>query len=214
MDLQINGVVLPWPRGLVPCKDETPIVSAEKSIAVSFRADYLACFTSNEMASVQRSSRTISIPSEYAVAVSIVGGPYDRETLDAFLSRVREQWKNFDPLGQGHADYIARLNTLITDLNSQVVPIESIKPVLVSIDCIDDHSYVVVSIREYAMTVDGEQVKFIKANAVGMVLQGTRLVRLDINREFRTPSDVEDVSNQMVAWSRAVGNAASKPMRR
>jgi hypothetical protein len=136
--------------------------------------------------------------------MSVTGGPYGRENLDAFLSKVRDEWKNFDPLGKRHEDYIAQLNALIKDTNSQAIPLDSIKPALVSIERIDDQSYVVVSIREYAMTVSGEQVKSIKANAAAVVLQGTRLVRLDINREVRVPSDVEDVSKQMAAWCRTV----------
>jgi len=54
------------------------------------------------------------------------------------------------------------------------------------------------------LSVGGEQVKSVKADATAMVLQGTRLLRLTILREVRSPSDVDEVRTQIDAWARAV----------
>ena len=208
---QTNGDSLPTPNGLNLCQDDDPVVSTEKRVASAVGAEYLACFTSNEKIALHSAARTLMVPAEHAVAMSVLGGPYRREDLDALLSKVREQWKNFDPVSKQHANYLARLNSLIkgASTDSQQASIESVKPVLVSIDRIDDQSYVVVSVREYAIAADGERVRSIKANAVAMVLHGARLVRLEIIRELRAPSDVEEVRTQIAAWSRAAAAATS-----
>jgi hypothetical protein len=211
---QTSGIRIPTPRGLNLCKDNDSVASAEKRLAPSIGADYLACFASTEKLALHGSSKKSSLPVEHAVALSISGGPFGREDLDAVLSEVRAQWKSFDPLSKQHEAYLAKLNSLINGSSSQPVPIESVKPVLVSIDRPDDQWYAVVSIREYAIEADGERVRSLKAHAAAVVLQGTRLVRLEIIRELRAPSDVEDVRTKISAWSRAVAANTAKSIRR
>ena len=212
---QISEVKLPVPNELILCEDDDPVVSAEKRVAPSVGAEYLACFTTNEKTALHGTSRTVVVPVEHAVAMSVTGGPYTREELDRLLSKVREQWKNFDPLSRQHEDYLTRLNSLIKGRSpaAHQTSIESVKPVLVSIDRMDDQSYAVVSIREYVIATDGERVRSIKANAAAMVLQGTRLVRLEIIRELHAPSDVDEVRTQIAAWSRAVAVDTAKSTR-
>ncbi len=203
---QTGAIKLPAPTNLTSCQDDDPVALAEKRVAPAAGAEYLACFASNEKVTLQGPSKTLLLPFEHAVALSIAGGPYTRIDLDNLLSKVREQWQSFDPLSAQHEDYVTRINSLIKESNSdaQRVSVDSIKPVLVSIDRLDEQSYAVVSIREYAITVDGEQARSIKTNAAAVVLQGTRLVRLEIIRELRAPSDVDEVRKEIKAWSHAV----------
>jgi hypothetical protein len=129
------------------------------------------------------------------------------------LSAAREQWKNAAPQFSQHGDYLTWLNSLINGPYSRQSAIESVKPVLVSIDRIDDHSYVIVTIREYVIAVDSEEFRSIKATTSAIVLQEPQLVRLSIQRELRAPSDVEDVRKQIAAWSRAVSEGSAKSTR-
>jgi hypothetical protein len=61
--------------------------------------------------------------------------------------------------------------------------------------------------------VNGESVRSLKANAAAMVRQGTHLVRLEIIRELRDPTDVESVRTQIAAWSLAVVGDSAKSIR-
>jgi len=130
------------------------------------------------------------------------GGPFGREDLDELLSKVRDAWKNFNPLSRRHEDYVAQLNSLLG--GTMAGSIESVRPLLVSIDRLDDRSYAVLTIRQTAISVAGEPVRSVKVTGTAMVLQGTSLVRLEMIREMRTPSDVDEVRAQIVAWSRTV----------
>jgi hypothetical protein len=193
---QTSGARLPTPDGLNPCKDDDAAASTEKRVAPSLGAEQLACFASDEKPMLHGTSKTFALPVEHAVALSVLGGPYGREDLDA--------------LSKQHEDYLARLNSPINGTNSQKPSIESVKPVLVSINRMDDQSYAVVSIREYTIAVGGEQVRSIKANGAAMVLQGSRLVHIEIIRELGASSDAEDVRTQIAAWSRAVAADTAK----
>lgn len=182
-------------------------------IAPSIGAEYVACFASDEKIALHGTSKTLSVPIEHAVAMSVLGGPYSQEDLGTLLSKVRAQWKNFEPMSKEHENYLARLNSIISGPNTRQASIESVKPILVSIDRMDNQSYVVISIRDYSIAVDGERVRSIKANAAAMVLQGTRLVRLEMSRELRAPSDVEDLRTQITAWSHKVAKATATSIR-
>jgi hypothetical protein len=210
---QTNGVTLPAPIGLNLCKDNDSVASTEKRVAPTIGAEYLACFVSDEKVALHGTSRTISPPLEYAFAMRVLGGPYGRKDLEAMLSAAREQWKNATPQFSQHGDYLTWLNSLISGPYSRRSTIESVKPVLVSIDRIDDHSYVIVTIREYAIAVNSDEFRSIKATTSAIVLQEPQLVRLSIQRELRAPSDVEDVRKQIAAWSRAVAEGSTKSTR-
>jgi hypothetical protein len=159
---------------------------------------------------VRGSSRELSLPLEHAFAMSLPGGPYAEKNLDPLPSKVREQWKTFNPIGNDHAEYIASINALLKDLQPSGVPasIDSVKPVLVSIERMNSLSYSVISIRQYVISVNGEQFKSIKANGSAMVLRDTQLVRVDILRELHTPLDVDAVRGEIAAWSAAIASTA------
>ena len=200
---QPGKVRLPTPDGLIPCKDNDLVVSAEKRVAASLHAEYLACFTSNDKTPLQGASKTLLVAAEHAVAMSAPGGPFSLQDLDTLLSQDRARWQNFDPLSERfREDYVARVNSLLEETTH--VSMESVNPTLVSIERHDANSYAVTSIREYVMSAGGERLRSVKATAVAMVLQGTQLVRLEILREIRGPSDVDEARTQIAAWSRAV----------
>lgn len=209
---QTGAVRLPAPTNLTSCKDDDPVALAEKRVAPAAGAEYLACFASKEKVTLHGPSKTLLLPIEHAVALGITGGAYTRLDLDNLLSKVREQWQGFDPLSAQHKDYVTRINSLIQEGNSDAhrVSVDSVKPVLVAIDRLDEQSYAVVSIREYAITVDGEQARSIKTNAAAVVLQGTRLIRLEIIRELHAPSDVDEVRKQIATWSHAVAAGGAR----
>jgi hypothetical protein len=123
-----------------------------------------------------------------------------------YCPRTTKGGRTSTPLSkQFREDYVARVNSLLKDVTH--VSMESVKPILVSIDRLDANSYAVTSIREYVMSAGGERVRSVKATAVVMVLQGTQLVRLEILREIHGPSDVDEARTRIAVWSRAVASA-------
>jgi len=213
MCAQTSDQDIPVPRGLMICKDDDPIVSLETRVAGWLGAKYLACFTSDEEVTLHGSSKAFTVPLEHAIAIGFIGGAFSPVDLDASLSKERQQWNVVDPVGEKRNDYQARVNLLLKDTNSHPAAIQSVKPMLVSIDRLDERVFVIVSIREYSITKDGDSVRSIKATAAAHVLQGTRLVRLEIVRELRTPSDIEDIRMEIAAWSRATSSRTAEESR-
>jgi hypothetical protein len=204
---------LPAPKGLNPCANNDSVASVEARLAPSLGAKYLGCFSSNEKSIPHGGSGDFPVPVEYAIALSISGGPYGPTDLSSLLSKAREQWKSFDPLSKEHREYTERLNALIKDTAPKVgaTAVTSIKPVLISIEPVGTRAYVVLSIRQYEVAAHTGTVRLTKASATAMVLQGSRLVRLELFRELRDPSDVDAVRMQIVAWVHAVGADTGKP---
>jgi hypothetical protein len=207
---QSTGAVLPIPHGLNPCKVDDAVALAEKRVAPSIGAEYLACFLSSETVSLQATPRQVAVPAEYAIVLHLMGGPYGPKDIADLFSAQREQWKTSDTPRPLSGDYLTWLNSVINGTGSSQSSIKVIKPVLVSIDSIDNRSYDTISIREYTIEAAGTNVRSIKASATAIVLQGSNLVRLEMIRELRAPADVDDIRAQIAAWSRAVAADATR----
>jgi hypothetical protein len=143
---------------------------------------------------------------EYAIAFRISGGPFSPANVDALLSKVQDQWKNFNPLSKEHDEYVTRLNAMIhgTDSKPNAAPLASIKPILISIDRLSPEAYLVLSVRHYVSMGETGEITSTKASGAVVVLQGTRLIRLEILRELRNPSDVDVVRQQVVTWAHEI----------
>lgn len=203
---QSPRVFLPEPAGLTACSGDDSVASVEKRLAPRLGAEFLGCFKSEETASVRGTSATRPVPMEYAIAFRVLGGPFNPADVDALLSRVRDQWKNYNPLSKQHSEYVARLNAMIQGQDSKpnATPIASIKPILISIDRLSPEAYLVLSVRHYVSAGDTGEITSTKASGAVMVLQGTQLIRLEILRELRNPSDVDIVRQQVVAWAHEI----------
>lgn len=207
----LTDVPIPAPKGLGPCASNDPVVSIERRLAPRVGAKFVGCFRSKDMTALHGNGAKHPFPVEYAIASSISGGPFSPADIDLLLSKVRKQWKDFQPLSSEHREYIAQLNAFIQEGHPKAgePSITSIKPTLIAIERLDRLAYVVISVRHY-VSGDG-MVTSTKADGSAMVLQGTRLVQLQILRELRDPSDVGTVRTQIVAWAHEVmassGNA-------
>jgi hypothetical protein len=198
---QSNAVRLPIPAGLAPCDADDPVAKVVKRAAASMGAEELGCFRSEETTTIQGSAGTASVPRERAFASRMPGGPYSSADLDSLLSKVRDQWRNFDPLSTAHReDYVARINAMVEVSSGVRSSIRSITPLLVSIEPLNSRSYVVVSIRKYA----GQRVSSTKVDGLAMALQGGHLLRMEIQRELTAAADVDDVRRQIAVWAGAV----------
>lgn len=146
---------------------------------------------------------THPVPVEYAIALRFPGGPFSTVDMDALLSKVREQWKNFKPLSKEHSEYVAQLNAFIQGADPKVnaAPLTSIKPILISIERLSPEAYLVLSVRRYVSAGSAGTVISTKIVGTAMVLQGARLMQLEILRELRDPSDVDSVRQQIVRWT-------------
>lgn len=227
MTAMVNGVsgansqspeaFLPAPAGLAACASDDLVAPIEKRLASRLGAKFVGCFKSEETTTLLGDGGKHPVPVEYAIAVRILGGPFSPANLDVLLSRVREQWKNFKPLSKEHGEYVARLNSMIQNVDSKphATPVASIKPVLISIDRLSPEAYVVLSVRHYAAAGDAGTIISTKADGTAMVLQGTRLMQLEIVHELRDPSDVDAVRQQIVAWAQEIAaHTGDKPRSR
>ncbi len=127
------------------------------------------------------------------------------------LSTVEDQWRAFDPLSKEFKEvYIARLNQLIRDTSSTPAStVTSIRPTLVSIDRVDRSYYVVTSIRSYAVNSNQLALTATRVNADALVLRGSRIVRLTIQRTLSDPADVAQVQSEIRTWAQAIAHGAS-----
>lgn len=214
-NLDSQEALLPVPIGLVACSSDDSVAAVEKQLAPRLGAKFVGCFKSQETTKLRGRVAGHTVPMEYAIALQILGGPFSPASLDSLLSRVRDQWKNFKPLSKEHAEYVSRLNAMIQAVASKTdsTTIASIEPVLVSIDRLNPEAYVVLSVRQYVFTGESETITQIKANGTAMVLQGPRLMHLEIIRELRNPSDVDAVRQQILAWTDEIATHAGDKSR-
>lgn len=193
---------LPAPKGLSSCLPGNREAALAR-IAAEFGGAILGCFQSEKRVMVQGSITPVPVPLEFAFAMDIPGS-YTSADLDRLLSRTIEKWKDFEPLSKQFENYTARLNELIKGAEvSPSVAVSSVKPVLVSIDRVGAKAYSVVSIRSYVLDVGGEQVSLTKVNGDAVVLRGSGLVRLTIQRVLTEPSDVAQLQSEIAEWARA-----------
>lgn len=195
MDGATSAEALPTPRGLQPCASADPVARAEAGVAAKLGGAYLGCFKSEQP------------PVEYALAVALPDRGYKLADLDNMLSVVRQQWKDFDPLGKEFKDaYIARLNELIKSNGSEAPPsIISVKPTLVSIERGSGNYYTVTSIRTYVVDHNGSRITATKINSDAVVLRGSQLIRLTMQRPLSDSADVAQVEGEIADWARMFG---------
>jgi hypothetical protein len=183
----------------------------EARVAAKLGGEFLGCFRSEQTIMVQGATKPVPVPLEYAFAMDVPGGPYTSADLDKLLSRVTEQWKDFEPLSKEFENYTARLNEVIKGAGaSPSATVSSIKPVLVSIDRVGAKAHSVVSIRSYVLDTGGEQVSTTRVEAAAVVLRRSGLVRLTMLRALTDPSDVAQLQSEITEWAQATA-ASSYP---
>lgn len=171
----------------------------------------LGCFEAGEMMTLHGAKKIYAVPLEYAFGVEVKGGPYTAKDVDKLMSDVTDGWKNSKPLSQDtRADYEKRLDGLIEKRapDGTPKPAEAVNaPVLVSIEQLGTGSFAVVSIRQRQVSLSGEFFNTTKTDAAAVVLKSGRLVRLSIERELRSKSDVETAREEIADWAYAVVSA-------
>jgi hypothetical protein len=196
----------PTPEGLRPCAPGDPVATIEARVASKLGGEFLNCFQSGRRIATPSAAKRVWMPVEYAFAIALQGQSYTLADLDNLLSKVKDQWSGFDPLSKQFKDnYTAKLNELLrcSGLNKRAT-IDSVKPVLVAIAPIHDKFYVVTSIRIYAFRSNGVNVETKKVNADAVVLRGSRLIRLTIQRTLSEPTDVTEVQAEIDKWAKMV----------
>ncbi len=203
-----QAVVLPTPDGFQPCSPADPVAATEAHVATKIGAEFLSCFRTSE-AGAGPSEADTTRPQGYALAIALPGKAYKGQDLDALLSKVKEQWRNFDPLSAAYKEtYTARLNALIRGARGSNVPAAaSIKPVLVAIVTPSKNYYVVTSIRSYVWRTGRGDVEMTKVNSDAVVLRGSRLIRLTVQRKLSGAGDVEQVQTQIGNWAKAIARS-------
>lgn len=207
----------PAPNGLRPCAPGDPVAGMEARVIAKLGGDFLGCLWSGQTTFVQGKPDVVPTPREYAFAIAVPGNGYTSADLDKLRSKVADQWKNFDPLSKEFKEaYTARINELIKgDGPASSATLSSVKPVLVSIDRLDDKSYSVTSIRRYVFEIDGGRVGRTKVNSDVVARRGSELIRLTIQRTLTGPSDVSQVQGEIADWARAITrNPPSLPGRK
>jgi hypothetical protein len=204
-DMPPGSSGLPTPQGLQPCAPDDPAATLEARVAAKLGGEYLGCFRSERTVTPPGTVAVAPTPVEYAFRMAIQGRDYKLADLDNLLSTVKQQWKDFDPLSKEFKEsYMARLNELIKGGNSTASQrIASVKPVLVSIDRGRDNYYSVTSIRTYVVDSNGGRVTLTKVNSDAVVLRGSQLIRLTIQRALTDPTDVAQVQGEIADWARA-----------
>ena len=203
-DSETGGMQLAAPKGLSPCAPDDPVATMESRIAPSIGGQFVNCFHSEDRIKPPAGSTVAPVPLEYAFAIRLGRGPYTSANLDKLLATVTAQWKDFQPLStEFRENYIARINALIKDSGETSATIASIKPVLVSIERLDAKSYSVVSIRSYVFNEGSGQTRTTKVNADAVVLRGSDLIRLTMQRVLSKPADVDQLRGEISQWARA-----------
>jgi hypothetical protein len=197
---------LPAPEGLNRCAPSDPAALAVSDMAAKLGGEFLGCFLSDKKFTPPRASKVDPIPAENAFAIGLQGQSYTMTDVENLFLKVKDQWKNFDPLDPKFKDiYIAKLNEVLKNSKSLSSPdIISIKPILISIDRPADNYYLVTSIRTYSFDVQGEHIGLTKINSSAVVLRGSRLIRLTIQRTLSDPADVAQVHLEISKWARAL----------
>ena len=196
----------PPPAGFTPCAPDDPVANLEARLALKIGSEFLGCFQSEGKITVPGAANVAPQPSEYAFAIAPKGLDYTQTDLDILLSKVREQWKDFNPLSKEFKEtYISKLNELIKDSASYPVPhISSVKPILISIDRPADSYYTVTSIRSYTFESNGGSINMIKVNSDALLLRNSRLIRLTVQRQLNAPADVAQVQSEIDDWARVI----------
>lgn len=201
---------LSTPDGFKPCAGGDPVATVEARVAAKLGGEFLGCFQSERRIAAPSAAKAAPMTVEYAFAIALQGRGYTLADLDSLLSTVKNQWKDFDPLSKQFKEtYTARLNELI-EANGSTPPstIDSVKPVLVSIDRADPSYYSVTSIRTYVVNSNGGQVTLTKVNSDAVALRSSQLIRLTIQRTLTDPADVAEVEGEIADWARATAQSS------
>lgn len=182
--------------------------------AVSRFGESLGCFRSEETVALHGSHRIAVQPLEYAYAINIASGPYSASDVDAWFSKVSDQWKSYSPLDQqARADHDKTVNDLLRKIAPAAATgtaVSTEPPVLVSIRRIGTEAYVVISLRQRKLTLADDVIVSTAVDASAITLEGDKLLRLSLVRELRAPEDVSKVDKAITEWIRTVSATQNK----
>lgn len=182
--------------------------------ATSKFGESLGCFRSEETVVLRGSRQAAAQPLEYAYAINIPSGPYSASDVEAWFLKVSEQWSSYSPLDQqARADHDKWINDFVRKIVPAVASGKAVStkpPVLVSIRRIGTEAYVVISLRQRKLTLEGDVIVSTAVDASAITLKGDRLLRLSFVRELRAPADVSHVDEAITEWIRTVGAAGTK----
>lgn len=203
------AVSFPTPEGLRPCAPGDPVAATGAQVATKLGGEFLNCFQSNRSIAPPGAAKRVLMPVEYAFAIALQGQSYTLSDLQNLFAKVNEQWRGFNPLSKKFKDtHISKLNALLKSNESSDRPtVVSVKPVLIEIGLIHDRFFVVTSIRTYIFESNGGYVEEKKVNADAVVLLGSQLIRLTIQRTLNAPTDVTEVQAKIENWAKMVAQS-------
>jgi hypothetical protein len=210
----IDGV--PTPQGLIPCSPQSPLIaSLTRMIGQSGTLD--GCFVSREHVQIQGSTKVIDQPLQFGFAITASpnpSGPFTTANIDALYSKTQAEWNNVAPTwSQSQSTYEQGVKDELQKSLPNGAPQVNLtipQPLLISMERIDPNAYIVISVRQRQMTMNGNIVAPVAANGYALILRQGHLVRLTLERQVRSSADVDAVKSETVAWAESVRKSAGK----
>jgi hypothetical protein len=204
---------VPSPQGLIPCPPQSPMIAGLTRI-VGQAGTLDGCFVSPEKVQIQGSAKAVELPLQTAFAITVSSNSYTTSNVDAMYSKTQSEWSNVAPAwSQSESTYEQNLkDQLQKSMPSGSTPASLAipKPELVSMQRIDPDVYIVISIRQRVMTMNGNTISPIAANGNATILIQGNLIRLTLERQIRSYADVDAVKSEMLAWVQSVRKSAGK----
>lgn len=207
MASSIKSAAVPAPRGLHHCPPQSRLSTVLARVASRYGAESY-CFVSGHLVHVKSKLKTLDVPIEIGFAY-IFGSqgqtPFTTANLDALYSKVKKQWAVVSKTWPHEKlDYEKEVNSLLKNDGAEktnglktTIP----RPVLVSMKRISPNAYVVVNIRRQHFSMKKDTINSVQVVGDALVLKGGKLIRLTIERELRTSTDVSKLTSAIDSWT-------------
>lgn len=207
---------VPAPQGLVACPPQSPMIAGLTRM-IGQTGELGGCFVSREKVEIRGSAKAIELPLQSAFAITLLpnpSGPFTTANVDALYSKIQAEWNNVAPMwSQSQSAYERSLKDLLQESlpnGAARVNLTIPQPVLISMERIDPDAYIVISIRQRQLTIDGNTVDPVAASGYALILIKGQLVRLTLERQVRSSADVGAVKSETVAWVQSMRKSAGK----
>ena len=207
MASSIQSAAVPAPRGLHQCPPQSRLSTGLARMASRYGAESY-CFVSGHLVHLKSKLKTLDVPIEFGFAY-IFGSrgqtSFTTADLDALYSKAKKQWSAVSKTWPHEkSDYENEVNRLLKNDDAEkgnalkaTIP----RPVLVSMKRISPSAYVVVNIRRQHFSMNKDAINSVQVVGDALVLKGGKLIRLTIERELRTSTDVRKLTSAIDSWT-------------